>query len=67
MCALQKLLQQQKPDIVHAITLKYAFMTGIVTRFDKSSRTVHTIAGLGYLFSGEGIRPKALRLLIGPC
>ncbi|MBK6896033.1 MAG: glycosyltransferase family 4 protein [Alphaproteobacteria bacterium] len=66
MCALQKLLQQQKPDIVHAITLKYAFMTGIVTRFDKSSRTVHTIAGLGYLFSGEGIRPKALRLLIGP-
>ncbi len=66
MQTLQKLLQQQKPDIVHAITLKYAFMTGIVTRFHKTVRTVHTIAGLGYLFSGEGFKPKALRLLIGP-
>ncbi len=64
--SLQKLLRQEKPDIVHAITLKYAFMTGLVARFHKNIRCVHTIAGLGYLFSGEGMKLKLLRLVIGP-
>lgn len=63
---LQKLLQREKPQIVHAITLKYAFMTGLVARCHKNVRVVHTIAGLGYLFSGEGMKPKLLRLLVGP-
>ncbi|MCB1682607.1 MAG: glycosyltransferase family 4 protein [Alphaproteobacteria bacterium] len=64
--SLQKMLQKEKPQIVHAITLKYAFMTGLVARFHGKLRVVLTIAGLGYLFSGEGIKPKMLRILISP-
>lgn len=66
MLTVHKVLQQEKPEIVHAITLKYAFMTGLVARLHKNLRVVHTIAGLGYLFSGEGLKPKLLRLAIGP-
>ncbi|MCC6598808.1 MAG: glycosyltransferase family 4 protein [Alphaproteobacteria bacterium] len=64
--AVYNLLQKEKPDVVHAITLKYAFIAGLAARFDKNVRVVHTLAGLGYLFSGEGFKPKMLRTLVGP-
>ncbi len=64
--AMHKLMAEQKPDIVHAITLKYAFMAGLAARSHPHIKIVHTIAGLGYLFSGEGMKPKILRTLIGP-
>lgn len=66
--ALRTLIAAQEPDIVHAITLKYAFMTGLAVRIagHKSVRVVHTVAGLGYLFSGEGAKPGVLRTVIGP-
>jgi glycosyltransferase involved in cell wall biosynthesis len=51
---------------VHAITLKYAFLTGFALLFHPHIKRVFTIAGLGYFFSGEGIKPKLLRLLISP-
>lgn len=63
--ALRKMIKDQKPDLVHAITLKYAFITGLAA-LGLKTRLVHTIAGLGYLFSGEGVKPKILRLLVGP-
>lgn len=66
--ALRKLIVAQGPEIVHAITLKYAFMAGLAVRLAGRAnvRAVHTVAGLGYLFSGEGLKPKILRGLIGP-
>ncbi|MCB1592101.1 MAG: glycosyltransferase family 4 protein [Alphaproteobacteria bacterium] len=63
--ALRRLIAQHRPGIVHAITLKYAFMTGLAARLT-GVQVVHTVAGLGYLFSAEGIKPKILRTLIGP-
>ena len=63
--ALRKILQTQKPDLVHAITLKYAFITGLAA-LGLHVKIVHTIAGLGYLFSGEGLKPKILRLFVSP-
>lgn len=64
--AIHNVLLQEKPDIVHAITLKYAFMTGLAAFSHKNVRVVLTIAGLGYLFSGEGLKPKILRTIVGP-
>lgn len=61
-----RLFSEEKPDVVHAITLKYVFLTGIVARFHPKIRAIYTIAGLGYLFSSDGIKPKILRILIGP-
>lgn len=63
--SLRRMIKNQKPDIVHAITLKYVFLTGLAC-FGLSVHRVYTIAGLGYLFSGEGAKPKMLRLLIAP-
>ena len=63
---IHRILKVEKPDVVHAITLKYAFLTGLAARFHKNVKVIHTLAGLGYLFTGEGIKPKILRALIGP-
>ena len=51
--AIHRIIKNQKPDIIHAVTLKYAFMAGLAARLHKDIKIVHTIAGLGYLFSGE--------------
>ncbi len=64
--AIHKIIKTEKPDIVHAITLKYAFLAGLAARFHKDVKIVHTLAGLGYLFSSEGVKPQILRILIGP-
>ena len=66
MCALRRIIRRDSPDLVHAITLKYAFITGLATLGLSHVKLVHTIAGLGYLFSGEGIKPKILRTVLGP-
>lgn len=64
--AIHKVITCARPSIVHAITLKYAFFAGLAARFDRHVQVVHTLAGLGYLFSGEGLRPQILRALVGP-
>ena len=61
-----KLIKQQQPKYIHAITLKYAFIAGLAALPYKNVRVIHTIAGLGYLFSGEGLKPKILRTAIMP-
>src|SRR5690606_20977277 len=64
--ALYKIIRNEKPDLVHAITLKSAFAAGLALLFCRNVQAVYTIAGLGYLFSGEGIKPKLLRFLLSP-
>lgn len=66
MRAVQALIRQENPVLIHAITLKYAFIAGLAARLFPELRCVYTIAGLGYLFSGEGAKPKILRLAVGP-
>ncbi|MEM7651011.1 MAG: glycosyltransferase family 4 protein [Pseudomonadota bacterium] len=63
---IHQIIKSEKPDIIHAITLKYAFLAGLAARFHKDVSVVHTLAGLGYLFRAEGLKPKILRSLIAP-
>lgn len=65
MLKIRKLIKQGQPEIIHAITLKYAFFAGLAVR-GTDTKIVHTLAGLGYLFSGEGLKPKILRFILGP-
>lgn len=60
--ALRALIKKHQPDILHAITIKYAFLAGLAALGIKVKR-VHTIAGLGYLFSGNAFKPALLRML----
>jgi glycosyltransferase involved in cell wall biosynthesis len=63
---LDRIMKDLQPDIMHAITLKYAFITALAARRHKKIKPVYTIAGLGYLFSGESLKPKILRTLLRP-
>lgn len=60
--AIRKAMKAYNPTILHAITIKYAFLSGLAG-LGLRVRTVHTIAGLGYLFSGNGWKPRLLRLI----
>lgn len=64
--SLRKIIKTNRFDCIHAVTLKYAFIAGLAALGVKNTRVVFTIAGLGYLFSGEGLKPKVLRALVGP-
>lgn len=59
-------LQKTKPDIVHAITLRHAFFTGLASRILKTPHAVFTLAGLGPLFLSDNPRIKAVRTIIVP-
>ena len=63
--ALAHLFKRERPDLVHAITLKYSFMSGLAARLHGGQRMVCTIAGRGYLFS-KTILAGFLRVLCGP-
>jgi glycosyltransferase involved in cell wall biosynthesis len=61
-----KILQKQKPDLIHTITLKYAFMTGFAALAFPRIKKIYTIAGLGYLFRNDSRKAMILRILIAP-
>lgn len=61
-----KTLKKTKPDIVHAVTLRHAFFTGLSSRILKTPRVVFTLAGLGPLFSSDHPKIKIIRLIIVP-
>ncbi len=64
--AIESLIRDVNPDVMHAITIKHVFFTGLAAKLHKNIRTVHTIAGLGYMFSAEGLKPKLMRFTLGP-
>lgn len=63
---IYKILRDEKPDIVHAITLRHAFFTGFASRLAKTPRAVFTIAGVGNLFGSADPKIRAVRLVIVP-
>jgi glycosyltransferase involved in cell wall biosynthesis len=63
---IHRLIRAEKPDLIHAITLKCALTAGLAACFYPRLPVVYTVAGLGYLFSPEGLKPKLARLIAGP-
>lgn len=59
--AIALLINKHKPALMHVITIKYAFLAGLAARLFPGVKIVHTIAGLGYLFSSDAFKPWALR------
>ena len=59
-------LYETKPDMVHAITIRHAFFTGIAARILRTPRVVFTLAGLGPLFLSDDPKIKAVRAIIVP-
>lgn len=63
--AIRTHLKTHHIDLMHAVTIKSAFMAGLAAR-GTNVKIIHTIAGLGYLFHGDGQKAKVIRTLIGP-
>lgn len=63
---IYKTLSAVKPDIVHAVTIRYALITGLAARFAKTPRAVFTVAGLGSLFESDRPQVRAVRAVIVP-
>jgi glycosyltransferase involved in cell wall biosynthesis len=64
--SIKKLLRELKPDIAHTFTLKYSLLTGLASCCAKNTKHIFTIAGLGYLFSGNDIKSKILLCIAAP-
>ncbi len=63
---INALIRQEKPDIVHAVTLKYGFMTGFAAFSFKNMRKIYTLAGLGYVFRSDELKSMVLRMALRP-
>lgn len=61
--ALRRAVRDEAPDLVHTVTLKYAFLLGLALLCLRVPR-VYTLAGLGYVFRGHGVKPLLLRGLL---
>lgn len=59
-------LRAVRPDIIHAITIRYAFYTAIAARLNGFEPSVYTIAGVGTLFTHNSPKMKAARAVAIP-
>jgi glycosyltransferase involved in cell wall biosynthesis len=62
---IHRVIRRVKPDMVHTVTLKYSFVTGLACLLMRVRR-VYTLAGLGYLFRSHGAKAAFLRRAISP-
>ena len=59
-------IQKEQPDIIHVITIRYAFYVGLVTRLMRYKPVCFTVAGLGSLYTAPGLKMKMIRLAVLP-
>ncbi len=64
--ALRRLVDETRADLVHTVTLKYAFLLGMATAFRSGYVVIYTLAGLGFLFRSKGLKPQIMRILLTP-
>lgn len=63
---IRRTIKTHKPDLLHTVTLKYSFLVGLASLGLRGYRLLYTIAGLGFLFRSEGVKPKILRAALSP-
>jgi glycosyltransferase involved in cell wall biosynthesis len=66
MWGIYKTIKNIQPTIIHAITIRYAFYTGLVTRLIGYSPVTFTVAGLGSLYTAPGLKAKLARFIAVP-
>ncbi|WP_369920486.1 glycosyltransferase family 4 protein [Marinomonas polaris] len=64
--ALRRLFKQIQPDLVHLVTIKPYLYGGIAARLAGVTAVVSAVAGLGIVFSGQGLKNKVLRSILYP-
>jgi glycosyltransferase involved in cell wall biosynthesis len=64
-CTLIRLLRKIKPDLLHLVTIKPVIYGGIAARLTGGPAIVAAVPGLGFIFSHQSLRTRAIRFLIG--
>jgi len=60
--ALKRLIEREKPDILHCIALKPIALAGLAGRLAGIERRVYALTGLGFLGARDGVGADAARL-----
>lgn len=63
LAALAALYRQLKPHLVHHVSIKPVLYGGLAARAVGVPAVVGAMSGLGYVFIGDGFKPRLLRLL----
>lgn len=60
---IRKLIKKEKPDVLHAFTIKCVIFGGLAARSLDVAR-IHAVTGLGHLFQNQGWSMRGLRPFI---
>jgi len=63
-CAIWKLFNKVRPDIVHLVTIKPVLYGGIAARFTAVKSIVAAVPGLGFVFVAKGIKAQIRRWIV---
>lgn len=58
------IIQREKPDIVHTVTIKAVLLGGIAARLARVRGIVAAISGLGYVFTARGLIAHIRRFFV---
>ena len=58
---LEALYREVQPDVVHHFTLKAVVLGSLAARRAGIEHVINAIAGLGYAFSGDGLKARTIR------
>lgn len=61
---LVRLYRAERPDIVHHLALKPVLIGGIAARLAGVAAVVNEVTGLGYIFTSDDLRARALRVVM---
>lgn len=62
--ALTGVLRRERPDLLHSFTLKCAIYGALAARVARVPAVVNAVAGMGYVFTSNGAKARALRPLV---
>jgi glycosyltransferase involved in cell wall biosynthesis len=62
---LAQLYRSEKPDIVYHIAVKPILYGSVAARLAGITHVINVFAGLGYAYTGEGLKARLLRLFLG--
>lgn len=61
---LVRMLQRERPDLLHSFTVKCAIYGAFAARAASVPAVVNAVAGMGYVFTNDGFKARALRPLV---
>jgi glycosyltransferase involved in cell wall biosynthesis len=62
--ALARILKDERPDLLHSFTVKCAVYGALASRVTRVPAVVNAVAGMGYVFTSDRLKARALRPVV---